>query len=284
MAGFSSHRAILQADEDGKVSTFSFRKTPAVATTAGIWYDMSMAPGNPVPNYYANTPLVAATLTGTEGIFHGGTVSPATKHIREVMALSSSATGLPLRCMILDYLLYYPFIDQGNTDEQVMTNSVTLPRYTDGTRVQIMAVLVGAQTGGQQFTVKYTNQNGVTGRVTLPVICNTAGYNGAVVSTQTNNDLAAGPFLPLQAGDTGVRAIESVTMLGADVGLMTFVLVKALESFTLRGVDAPAEASYVTDFPGMTRVVDGAYLNLLCLPNGSLSGVSIHGLLTTTWN
>ena len=142
----------------------------------------------------------------------------------------------------------------------------------------------GAQTGGQSFNVSYTNQDGVAGRTTRTVICNTAGYSGALVSTQTNNALAAGPFLPLQAGDTGVRSIQSVTMLGADVGLMTFVLVRALESFSLRGVDAPVEVSYVTDFPGLTRIVDGAYLNLIALPNGSLSGVSIHGMLTTTWN
>jgi hypothetical protein len=284
MPGFPSHRALIAANDAGKFTQFSFRKTPAVVTTAGIWYDMSMAPGNPIPNYYANTPLKAATLIGTEGIFHGGSVTPSTKHIREVLTLSNSGTGLPLRCMILDYLLYYPFVDQGSTDEQAMDNSVVLPRYETGSNVQILAVLVGAQTGGQQFTVKYTNQDGVTGCVTPPIICNTAGYNGAIVSSQTNNALSCGPFLTLQSGDTGVRAIESVTMIGADVGLMTFVLVKALESFTLRGVDAPAEVSYVTDFPGLTRIVDGAYLNLLCLPNGSLSGVSIHGILTTTWD
>jgi hypothetical protein len=284
MAGFRNLKAIIDADVAGDETMFSFRKTPAVVTTAGTWFDMSMSPGNPIPNYYANTPLKAAVLTGSEGIFHGGSVSPATKHIRDIMVLSNSGTGLPLRFVLMDYLLYYPFVDQGRTDEQAMDNTVTLPRYATGDGVQIMAVLVGAQTGGQQFTVKYTNQAGVTGRVTPAVTCNTATFNGAIATTATATNGCAGPFIPLQAGDTGVRAIESVTMLGADVGLMTFVLVKTIQCFQLRGVDAPVEVSFVMDRPGMARIIDGAYLNLLVLPNGSLSSVSVHGLLTTTWN
>jgi hypothetical protein len=243
-----------------------------------------MSPGNPVPNYYANTPLVAAVLEGNEGLFHGSDVAPATKHLRETLILSSSATGLPLVLLLCDYLLYYPFIDQGDTDPQVMDNTVTLPRYSDGAGVQIMPILVGAQTGDQSFTVSYTNQDGVAGRTTPVCICNTATFNGAIVSSQTANALARGPFLALQGTDTGVRSIESVTMLGADVGLMTFVLIKPLTTFILREQTAPVEVNYVTDRPGIPEFKDGAYLNLLCCPQGSLSGVSLHGILTTTWN
>jgi hypothetical protein len=267
MPGFRNHADIYTADEAGQTTEFSFRKTPAVVTTAGIWYDMSMAPGNPVPNYYANTPFIAATLDGSRGVFHGGGVSPKQKHLLELLTLSNSGTGLPLSFILCDYLLYYPFIDQGDLDPQLMDNTVALPRYSSGSGVQILPILVGSQTGGQQFNVTYTNQAGVPGRTTPNVICNTASFNGAVISSQQANALAAGPFLPLQSGDTGVRSIEAVTMLGADVGLMTFVLVKPLFSSILRGVDAPVEVSTITDRPGMPRIYDGAYLNFLCLPN-----------------
>lgn len=284
MPGFKNHRALVTADANGQLTQFSYRKTPAVATTAGIWYDTSMSPGNPIPNYYANAPLKAAVLNGTEGIFHGAGCAPAAKFVRDINILSSSATGLPVRCVLMDYLLYYPFVDQGSTDPQVMDNTVTLPRYTDGAGLQMMAVLVGAQTGGQQFTVTYTNSAGVTGRVTPVVTCNTQTYTGSIVTTDIATNGSAGPFIPLQSGDTGVRAIESVTMLGSDVGLMTFVIVKTLQCFMLNEQTAPVEVSFVKDRPGMPRVYDGAYLGLLVLPSGSLSGVSLHGILTTTWN
>lgn len=281
MAGLRNFKAVLRAGNSGQTRRFTFRKAPVVTTTAGTWFDLSMSPGNPIPNYYANTPLTSAVLDGKEGLFHGGDVSPSTKHLLETLILSTSATGLPAAFILCDYLLYYPFVEQGSLDEQTFTNSIPLPRYTDGL---IMPVLVGAQTGGQQFTVSYTNQNGVSGRVTPPCICNTATFNGAVVSSQPANDLAHGPFLALQGTDTGVQRIDSVTMLGTDVGLMTFVIVRPLANFILREQTAPVEVNYITDRPSAPEIKDGAYLNLLCCPRGSLSGVSLHGLLTTLWD
>lgn len=283
--GFGSYKALVDAiDADGKRRIFSYRKTPAQATTSGIWTDLSMSPGNPVPNYYASTPLLAATLNGGEGFFHGSAVTPSTKHLKEFLIYSNSATGLPASFMLCDYLLYYPFIDQGSTDIQTLDNSVTLPRYTTGAGVQCIAVLVAAQSGGQSFNISYTNQDGTAGRTSGTVICNTATSSGTLVNTQTANALQAGPFIPLQGTDTGIRSIESLTMLGADVGLITLVLVKPLASFILRGVDAAVEVDFMKDRPSMPQIVDGAYLNLLALPTGSLSGVSLFGTLTTVWS
>jgi len=74
-----------------------------------------------------------------------------------------------MTAVLLDYLLYYPSIDDGTLDEQVMDNTVTLPRYTDGKGVQMMAITTGVRTGGQTFQVKYTNSDGVAGR--LSSIC-----------------------------------------------------------------------------------------------------------------
>lgn len=284
MPGFGSVRSLVLADDNGQDSLFTWRKTPSQLTTQGIWTDLSMSPGNPIPNYYANTPLLSAVLNGSEGIFHGGAVSPATKHIKGTMVLANSATGLPVTFILCDYLLYYPFLDQGSTDQQDLINSVPLPRYADGSGVQAMAVLVGAQTGGQTFQISYTNQSGVAGRISKTVTCNTATSTGTIATTAPATSGCAGPFIPLQDGDTGIRSIQSLTMNGADVGLMTLVLVKPLATFVVRGVDAPVEVDYLQDRPSLTRIIDGAYLNLLALPSGSLSGVALHGTLETIWN
>ena len=148
-----------------------------------------------------------------------------------------------------------------------------------------MAVLAAAGAGGQTFRVRYTNQDGVTDRLTSTVIMNTATAVGSIISGQNANNAAAGPFLPLQNGDTGVRSIEGVQMIsGADVGLFHLVLVKPIASTQLREQTAPVEVDYLT-MTGTTPVIqDGAYLNFICLPNGSLSGVNFHGELVTVWN
>lgn len=283
--GFGSVKSYVEAiNDEGKLRRFSFRKTPAQVTVQGIWTDLSMSPGNPVPNYYASEPLVAALMDGREGLFHGGDVLPSTKHLKEMLVLSSSATGLPLRLVLCDYLLYYPFVDQGG-GTQDLDNSVGLPRYNDGAGgAQIMAVLVAAQTGGSSFQLSYTNQDGVAGRLTPLITFNTATSTGAIATTAQATNGCAGPFLPLQAGDTGVMSIEQFIPATSDVGLVTLVLVKPLADFVLREQTAPVEVDYLRDRPSLPTIQDGAYLNLLALPMGSLSGVSLHGTITTIWS
>jgi hypothetical protein len=84
--------------------------------------------------------------------------------------------------------------------------------------------------------------------------------------------------------DTGVQLIESVTMLSVDVGLFTLVLVRPIAQTCLNEQTAPVETDYLLN-KGMSLPViqDDAYLNMVCLPNGSLSGVTFIGDLKFTW-
>lgn len=61
--------------------------------------------------------------------------------------MATAATALPMTLTLMDYLMYYPLIDEGTTDEQFMINTTPLTRYTDGAGVQIMAVSVAGRTG-----------------------------------------------------------------------------------------------------------------------------------------
>ena len=284
--GFRTYKELGDASEAGQETYSTWRKTPTQVTTIGIWFDLSMSPGNPIPQYYAASPGIAVPFAQSTdyGLRHGGAVSPATKHLRRIMALSASGTGLPMPMMLLDYLLYYPFIDEGTTDPQALTTGIALPRYPTGAGVQMMAVSVAGRTGGQSFNVTYTNQDGVAGRVTPNVIQNLVSVNGSIVTSDRANANARGPFIPLQAGDTGVRSVEEVTMLGADVGLFALVLVKPLADLQIRGVDAPVEVDFLTDFSTAPQIIDDAYLNFICCPAASLSGVALHGDIITAWN
>lgn len=287
MAGFSSISELVDAEETlGCVRYSTWRKTPTQINTPGIWFDLSMSPGNPVPQYYAASPAVAIALAQSTdgGIFHGGAVAPKTKHLRQIMAMSVSATPLPMPMILLDYLLFYPFMDEGTTDPQSMTNLIPIPRYPDGAGVQIMAVSVAGRTGGQSFFVNYTNSNGVAGRISQTVIQNSVSVNGSIVTSDRAVAAAAGPFIPLQTGDTGVRSIQSVTMLGADVGLFTLVLVKPLAQMQIRGIDAPVEVDYLKDYAQCPVIKDDAYLNFIACPQASLASVPIHGDIRLIWN
>ena len=284
--GFRNVAAFAAAENAGQTWYSTWRKSPSQVTTIGIWFDLSMSPGSPVPQYYAASPLIGAPMSYSDeqGLMHGRNVSPSTKHLKSVTVMATTATALPMPMMLCDYLFYYPFIDEGSTDEQLLDNTLTLPRYTDGEGVQMMAVSVAGRTGGQSFTVSYTNSDGVAGRSTGSVAQNSVSVNGSIVTSNRAVANARGPFLPLQAGDTGVRSIDSITMAGADVGLFTLVLVKPLAQLQLRGIDAPVEVNYLTDFGQLPTIVDDAYLNFLACPAGSLAATALHGDITVVWN
>lgn len=287
MSGFANLKQLVDAELSGASRFFSWRKSPSQVTTTRIWFDLSMSPGNPVPKYWFDAPpLIAKTVAQSTdgGIFHGSAVSPKKKYLRETMALATVATGLPMPMLLCDYLLYYPSIDDSTLDPQIMDNTVTLPRYTDGAGVQMIALSVAGRTGGQTFSVGYTNQDGVSGRVTPNVPQNSAASIGSIITSDGADVNTAGPFIPLQAGDTGVRSVDSVTMNGADVGLFTIILVKPLAQAQIRGIDAPVEKDYFLDAGNIPEIKDDAYLSWLVLPQGSLAATAIHGTIKVVWN
>jgi hypothetical protein len=282
--GFGTHKEFCEALNAGQTTYFTWRKNIPQSTTAGIWTDLSVNPGNPIPNYYASTPKIAAALDGTKGLPHGGNISPRTKHLKSISVFTQSAAAVPLVFTLCDYLLYYPFIEQGELNAQAFDNTVTLPRFTDGKGVMALPVLVAAQGGGQSFFITYTNQDGVAGRTSQTVVCNSSTSTGAIVQTAPNTAGGNGPFIPLQKGDSGIRSVQSLTMLGADVGLITLVLVKPLTSFIVRELTAPVEVDFLKDRPSLPRIYDGAYLNLLMMPNNNLTGSFLHGEISTVFN
>lgn len=290
MAGFRSVRNLIESEVDQGHSHYStWRKSPTQATGSGVWFDLALSPGNPAPFYYASAPGVATAMSRSSngGLNHGPSVSPSQKVLRKVLAMTTTATALPMNMKVLDYLLYYPFIDESlDGEEQLLDNTATLPRYADGKGVQIMAVVVAGHATGltQSFVCSYTNQDGVAGRVTTPVKLNAQFVNGTIITTALNVAGCAGPFLPLQSGDTGVRSIESLTMTGSDVGLMTLVLVKPLAQMSLRGIDGPVEVDYLKDFSHLPVIQDDAYLNFICCPVGTLAATALHGEIQTAWS
>ena len=289
MAGFANARSMADAQDAGQYLYASFRKQATQTTGAGIWFDLSMSPGNPAPNYYIGSPNVFVPMKQSTdgGLRHGGNVNALgrKKHLRKLMAMTTVTT--PISGKLLDYLGFYGFVDESVLDEQTMDNTVGLTRYADGNGVQLMPVVVAGQTGGQTFTVKYTNQDGVSGRVTPPVTMSTQIVNGTILHSQSSGAAYAnnGPFLPLQQGDTGVRLVESVTIGGiGDVGLFALVLVKPLATFSLFGADSACEVDYFTDSAAIPEILDDAYLNLIVLPNATLAGAPIIGIIETTWS
>ena len=277
---------VVNCELEGRMRDYIWRKTPSQAFTIGIWIDLSMSPGMPVPKYWFDAaPLTAKAITQSAdgGFYHGSNVSPSEKYLRKITTQANVTTALPMNAILCDYLIYYPTIDDGTTDEQVMDNTVTLPRYTDGKGVQMIAVTTGARTGGQSFTVKYTNQDGVTGRTSGVMIQNTATTLGSITTSNRTGTNGANPYISLQDGDSGVRAVESVTMNNVDTGIFSIILVKPLVQTCFREITVPYEKDFLVPTSDLIRIYDNAFLNFVCLPQGSLAATALRGDLKVIW-
>lgn len=280
-------KQVIDAELEGRKRHYMWRKIPSQSTSVGYWFDMSMSPGNPPPKYWFDAPPLAAkaiTRSADGGIEHGSSVSPSTKYLRLLMAMVSSQTPLPMTLILCDYLLYYPSCDDGTTDAQSMDNSVTLPRYTDGAGVQVLAISVAGRTGGQQFNFSYTNSDGVSGRTSKTYLQTSAAAIGTVVNSGPTAQLGANPFCGLQDGDSGVRSIQSVTMLGADVGLFSLILVKPLAQIVLKEAGSPYEKDLLLADYSIPIIYDDAFLNFVCLPNGALASITVMGDMKVIWD
>lgn len=281
-------KEVIDAYNRGDSHYTGWRKIPSQVTTAGVWFDLSMSPWNPIPQYYAATPMIAQVMKLSDQwwIFHRKDVSPKKEYLAKSTLIATSANAI-WPYILADYLLYYPFIDEGTNEEQFFDNTNTLTRYADGKWVQMIAVSVAWRTGWARFRVTYTNQDWVSGRITPIHITNNAAANGSIITTQTTGITTGNrtsPFLTLQQWDTGVQKIDSITMIDVDVWLFALVLVKPLAQFSFKDLSWPVEIEYLRDQMQLPEIKTDAFLSFITCPLGSLSGVTLMGDFTFIFN
>jgi hypothetical protein len=270
------------AYESGNNQYSTFRKTPAISSAQGNWVDLSMAPGNPRPNFYTGLERKATLLNGDNGIFHGSDVT-GEKYLHKLTVGSVSTGAVPCTLMLCDFLLYYPVIDMDNTDEQLLDNTTaSLPRYTDGRGVEAMLVATNPYIGGSIINLNYTSATGRTGLITQPITSNSSTLIGTVINSGTGS-LHGGAFFPRCQACTGVKSVESLQFQIPNGGLAVLVLVKPLLTITIKEITAQTEIDFAIMKNNLQRIYNGAYLNFIVCPNGGLAGVPIFGELTTIW-
>lgn len=297
--GFRHVAAWADSEEDGRSWLSFFRKVPAsAATIAGQWFDYSTAAGVPIPNYYASSPLIAQRLEAKEGIYIPEQNTARWLKRVIVMSAASSVTGTTnqnQQLMLLDYLLYVPFIDlDAAGEEQVFDTTIGLDRYTDGVGVQMMVVTQAPTAGGGSYTIKYIDDTD-TEQTTSLVYCPAAQPSGALCTAVAN---AAGisPFVPLNAGVRGVKRPVSLTVNVANGGLAAIVLVKPIEMAYAREecrrpTSSPTESygdayelERIRQRAGSVRIAPNAFLGWIGRGvAGSLASAPLVGMIESFW-
>lgn len=276
MAGFTSQDNLISAvTVDGKFYRADWQKSTFATTahTAGMWYSLFRGGGNPPADAILGTgtnlafqALTDATTNAT-GIQHGGAVG-GFKVLLNAAAQTAAATTAPCVLMLVDLLGFYPVTSVTTTGAQTLNNTVTLPRYTDGAGVQAFitpSTVMGAAT--PSISIGYTNSASTVGRATpatLP-IGNTAAAVTSVVYSGTGAG-KFGPFIPLQAGDAGIKSVQSISLSASYVsGVLNLVLCRPLLTLPITTLGVTAERDLINQLNSGPRVYDGACLAWLML-------------------
>lgn len=288
--GFTSQDDLInQITTNGKFGRIDYAKTTAIAGVTGTWTDLGTATGSIPASTYAGTSLtfVPTDDTWSEGaIYHGGNVSPATKHFLNASASVYAAAGAPWILLCVDQVGYVPITgtDVTGTSERVITMTALNSggRWPNGVGLRAyFSSEVAPATGGPNLTsFKYTDESGNTAQnMTTPV--GFAAAAGAVTGAIPHSGNAAtryAPFLPLLPGDYGIRDLEAFTLSGGTAytgtGQLVLHLVKPLWQLPIPANGILTERDFVNQLPSFPKIPDGACLRFLLFQTGATTTTS----------
>jgi len=210
-----------------------------------------------------------ATMQGC--IWPGDLISgTATKHLLTMSAQTAGSTTVPITLLLVDMLGCYARIDGNTASAITLANTLTLPRHTSGTGVMAYSVVAPATTGGTAHNclMTYTNQANVGSRALPQTVASTVSAVNSHIyhsGTAANN---IGPFLPLQAGDTGIRSVQTWQQSAANGTASTFtnlVLAKPIMELQLTTQFLLSERDMLNQFPSLPLIQEAAAAKNACL-------------------
>lgn len=303
MSGFTSQdNFISNMSSSGNFWRTDWNKNTfgTTAHTAGTWYLLSQTGGNPAASSILGTgtnlafqQLLDTTATAA-GIQHGGDVT-SFKTIVNASAFSAAATSMPAVFMLVDLQGFYPITTVTTTGAQSLNNTVLLPsRDRTGTAngVGVQAFLVPSTVmgaGTPTCTLTYTNAAGTASKTTptspaLPTLNTTAPVTQIPYSGTGAGKY--GPFIPLAAGDTGIRSVQSINFSATMTsGVMNLVLARPLLTLPMTTIGVACERDLLNQLPSLPRVYNGACLAWLMYAGAATPvNSAFYGHLDFAWS
>jgi hypothetical protein len=166
------------------------------------------------------------------------------------------------------------------------TINTLLPRYTNGAGLQTImwntnATPMGAATPNLSLS-SYTSATAVAAQATPAVLPQgkSAAANGLILYSGTGSG-KYGPFMPLAAGDTGVRSVESIQLSASYLsGEFSVGLCRPILTLPITTIGVAAERDLMNQMPSLPRIYDGAALYwLLFSTNLTPTNSAINGHL-----
>jgi hypothetical protein len=236
----------------------------SASRAAAMWRYLLPAPANP-------TTSVALDKTSDNAI---GPIPGATSGKLQIIAGRFNSSGTAGATLVAIDLLNVSGGLSGTVTTEQTTNLPTaaLTRHTGGDGVMIgLVIYTTVGTTATTVSVRYTNQAGTPNRVSTVTSFGGTGFRdaGRVI------------LIPLQAGDTGVRSVEGVTLTATTgtAGNFGVCLFKPLMSFSLESTTGTMPLDAVSSggmIGSMAEFDDDACLTFLAFMS---SAQAVNGAL-----
>lgn len=278
MAGFATYDDIINSISLGRSQKLLFTKNSLGTTAAQKSMDIWQAGGSPAAGTFG-TSGTARTMSdaSTGGLPYTNAGGGRQMSLLSIGAFSSISIGTLL---LYDRLAEYPFT--GTTTSASFT-TVTLPARdvngaTNGDGVMMMGESYSATaTAAVTVTPTYTDQGGT-------------GSNTNAFTSQATSALAGGIFnpvgqlwVPLAAGDTGVRTIESYTLSASLLAAnCSFTLIRPLAFLPVMVQNVFIERDMIMQIANMPKLYDDTAFGLSLFCNATTTPV--QGYMTIAEN
>ena len=271
MPGFNTQDEIVNCIGNDLRQGLIFQKQGPASVSTGVPHSLWASSGIPVAGTNttsgkANGRVCTSATTGA--MPYGNPTAPATMHLLDwwVWTWTSSfgAGHLILVDRIADCQIAHNEASGNFTglDATSRLNAATAP----GSGAMIwLEVTSGLSAGSNTLNFTYTNQLGTGSRVT-------PNFSTVASTAAQKNPCGSVLWLPLQSGDTGVRSIESVTLVGGTAtGNINVCLVRPLATLPVGDSQLVAE-DFSRRLPNLERLFDSSCLSFIWVPGTTAQG------------
>lgn len=288
---FTGVDSIITSRTSGKSAPYMFNKTVVTGATsaAGRWHEMLSGGGTGGAMVLTGTAGagVACNAATVGAIPVGPDVATDLKHILSAMAITGGATLTPAIIVVTDIIHMYRSCALATTPTTLSAHPIWTgtgdTRMTNAAGVQCSLVVTTAGTAGNgAITPTYLDQDGnstaAPRSMQAPVATAPVGCLYGDTSTAVT---VGGPFMPLAAGDTGVRQVSSYAInTGLTTGVGAFVLHRPICEIPLAAANVPNMLEWILG----DRIYDDACIGMFIQIGGAATvGQQVAGNLRTVW-
>ena len=288
---FTGYDSVIAAKVAGKSRRINWNRTVVTGATsaAGRWHEMLSGAGtggSMVLTGPAGAGIVCNKSTAG-ALPIGPDVATDLRYLLKAMAVTGGATLAPATILLTDIIHIYPSCVLTGTPTTLSKHPTWTgtgdTRMTNAQGVQCSLVVTTAITSGNgQITPTYVDQDSNSQAAPSSLYAPaTATPIGALYGQTSTAVTVGGPYMPLAAGDSGVRQITSYTInTGAISGVGAFILHRPIEEIPLAAANVPGMLEWMLG----ERIYDNACLGMF-IQIGSAATVGQHvtGSFGTVW-